>query len=61
MSKTQPGLIRTTLSRFLSLFRARKLDADLDAELRTHIAFAIEENRERGMSQQQARTAASGR
>ena len=51
-------LIRTLLSRVTSLFFTRKLDADLDEELRTHIDLAIEENLDRGMSQQQARTAA---
>ena len=51
-------LIRIFLSRCATLFRSRKLDADLDEELRAHIDLAIEENRERGMNEQQARTAA---
>ena len=50
--------IRILLSRCASLFRSRKLDADLDEELRAHIDLAIAENRERGMNEQQARTAA---
>jgi len=50
--------IRILLSRCAALFRSRELDADLDEELRSHIDLAIEENRERGMNEQQARTAA---
>jgi predicted permease len=51
-------IIRTLLSRVTSLFFTRKLDADLEEELHTHIDLAIEENLHRGMSQQQARIAA---
>ena len=51
-------LIRILLSRCAGLFHRQKLDDDLDEELRTHIDFAIEENLKRGMSQQEARTAA---
>ncbi len=51
-------LIRIFLSRCADLFRSRKLDADLDEELRAHIELAIEENLKRGMSKRQARTAA---
>ena len=51
-------LIRILLSRCASLFHRRTLDDDLDEELRTHIDFAAEENRRRGMSEQEARTAA---
>jgi predicted permease len=50
--------IRMLLSRSASLFRSRKLDAELDEELRVHIDLAIEENRRRGMNEPQARTAA---
>ena len=50
--------IRILLSRCAALFRSKKLDADLDEELRAHIELAIEENRARGMNEQQARTAA---
>jgi len=50
--------IRILLSRFASLFRARKLDTALDEELRLHIDLAIEDNIKRGMSRRQARTAA---
>ena len=50
--------IRTLLSRCAAFFLTRKLDRDLDEELRAHIDFATEENLNRGMSQQQARTTA---
>src|ERR1700691_2474575 len=50
--------IRILLSRGAALFRRKKLDTDLDEELRTHIELAIEENRARGMNEPQARTAA---
>jgi len=50
--------IRILLSRSAALFRSRKLDADLDEEMRAHIDLAIEENRGRGMNEPQARTAA---
>jgi hypothetical protein len=41
-------LIRTLLSRAQRSSAARKLDADLDEELRAHIDLAIEENRSAG-------------
>ena len=50
--------LRIFLVRSAALFRSKKLDADLDEELRAHIDLAIEENRERGMSESQARAAA---
>jgi len=50
--------IRILLSRSAALFLSKKLDADLDEELRAHIDLAIEENRRRGMNEPQARTAA---
>ena len=50
--------MRTLLSRMAALFGKRKLDDDLDEELRAHIDFAIEENIKSGMSAQQASTAA---
>jgi hypothetical protein len=50
--------IRILLSRCAGLFGRRKLDEDLDQELLTHIGFSIAENRRRGMSEQEARTAA---
>jgi hypothetical protein len=48
--------IRILLSRGAALFRSKKLDADLDEELRTSIWRL--KNRGRGMNEQQARTAA---
>jgi predicted permease len=50
--------IRVLVSRWAALFRRKKLDADLDEELSTHIELAMEENLERGMSREQARTEA---
>jgi predicted permease len=43
------------LSRILSVFVRRKLDAELDEELRTHIELATAENRTLGMSEKEAR------
>ena len=51
-------LIRTLLSRCASFFRRQRLDKDLDEELRSHLQFAIDENIQRGMSEEKARTAA---
>jgi predicted permease len=50
--------LRALINRCRSLLQPRKLDADLDEELRSHIGFAIEENLKRGMSAKQARIAA---
>ena len=50
--------MRTLLNRILSIFRSRKLDADLDEELKAHIDLAIAENMQRGMKAEEARTAA---
>lgn len=50
--------LRTLLSRLQSLFRRSQLDADLDEELRAHLALAIEENLKRGMNEPEARAAA---
>ena len=50
--------IRILLSRCAALFRSKKLDADLDEELRAHLDLAIAENLRAGMSREQARTAA---
>ena len=50
--------MRILLSRCAALFSRQKLDEDLDEELDTHIDFAVEENLRRGMSEQEARTAA---
>jgi len=50
--------IRVLLSRFRGLFGKRKLDGDLEEELRAHIDLAIAENMQRGMKAQEARTMA---
>ena len=51
--------IRTLLSRCAAALRPpQKLDTDLDEELLTHIELATEENRKRGMREDEARTAA---
>jgi predicted permease len=50
--------LRTLLSRFGAMIARKKLDADLDDELRSHIDLAIEENVKRGMAAQEARTRA---
>ena len=50
--------LRILLIRFASLLRSRRLDRDLDEELRSHIDLATEENLQRGMNPQQARHAA---
>src|SRR6267378_4393256 len=51
-------LVRILLSRCIGFFRGKSLDEDLDEELRSHIDLAVEENRGRGMNEEQARTAA---
>src|SRR5580698_7020685 len=50
--------IRIFLSRCAALFGKRKLEDELDDELRAHIDHAIEENVKSGMNAQQARTEA---
>jgi predicted permease len=50
--------IRILLSRCAALFRRQELDADLDEELRAHIDLAVAENLMRGMTRQDAQTAA---
>lgn len=50
--------MRILLSRFVALFHRQKLDEDLDEELYVHIDLATEENLQRGMSEQEARSAA---
>ncbi|HEV2196206.1 MAG TPA: ABC transporter permease [Candidatus Acidoferrum sp.] len=49
------GQIRTLAARFLAFFRRRSLDRDLDAELRSHVEMAVEQNLRQGMSPEQAR------
>jgi predicted permease len=50
--------LRIFVSRFLGLLRKRKLESDLDSELRSHIDTLTEENIRRGMSRAEARYAA---
>ncbi len=47
--------IRVVLSRCASLFLRRRLDAELDDELDSHLEMAAEENRLRGMNAEEAR------
>src|SRR5215471_20195372 len=43
------------ISRFASLFRAYRLDQDLQEELRTHMEMRAEDNMAEGMSEEEAR------
>ena len=47
--------VRTLVARFLALFRRRRLDGELDAELRSHLEMAVERNLAQGMDREQAR------
>ena len=47
--------IRVLLSRCAALLRGKKLDADLDDELRAHLDLAMAEHRRNGMSEAEAR------
>jgi predicted permease len=51
-------LLRILLSRCAALFRRKRLDEELDEEIESHIDFAIAENLERGLSEEEARRAA---
>jgi predicted permease len=50
--------LRIWVSRCLATFRRRRLDEELDEELRTHLELATEDNLRKGMSKESARTAA---
>jgi predicted permease len=50
--------LRIFLSRVLSIFRRRKLESDLDRELRAHIDALTDENVRRGLSREEAGRAA---
>jgi predicted permease len=50
--------VRVFVNRGRSLFRAGKLDAELDEELRAHMEMAAEEHERRGMTADEARVAA---
>src|SRR5260370_42637661 len=47
--------IRTVLHRLAALFRRRRLENDLDDELRSHLEMAVELNLRKGMSAEDAR------
>jgi len=40
--------VSTVLSRLAAMFRRRRLDLEMDEELRSHLEMAAEENRRRG-------------
>jgi len=46
--------LRRALERVRAFFRKAPLDRDLDAEMASHLAFAVEENLRRGLSPQEA-------
>jgi predicted permease len=46
--------LRTAISRMTAMFRRRRLDCELDEELRAHLEMAAEENRRRGMTEEEA-------
>ena len=46
--------VRTLVVRFLGLFRRRRLEGELDAELRSHLEMAVERNLAQGMDREQA-------
>jgi putative ABC transport system permease protein len=50
--------LRIFICRCTALFKERKLDKDLDEELRSHIDFAVEEKVQHGMSEKEARVSA---
>ena len=50
--------LRQFATRFAALFRKRKLEQELNDEVRPHLEMLIEENVRRGMSGQEARFAA---
>src|ERR1700728_3998489 len=52
------GWLRVFTMRLAALLGRRESDAELDEELRTHVEFAAEENRRRGMTDEQSRLAA---
>jgi putative ABC transport system permease protein len=51
-------VIRVLLARCAAFFRGRKLDGDLDEEVRAHLDLAVEENLRHGMNAKEARAAA---
>src|SRR5882762_6344094 len=53
-----PEFLRTFLRRLAALFRRRRLEDDLDAELRSHLEMAVERNLRKGMTAADARSEA---
>lgn len=51
----------SVLTRFASVFRSRKLDRDLEDELRSHLDMRTQDNLEAGMSEEEARLDAQRR
>src|ERR1700719_2768424 len=49
---------RVFLERLAGLFRGRRLEEDLAAEVRSHLELAVETNLRRGMSAEKARSEA---
>src|SRR5229473_1264553 len=49
------GFFRTSMQRAGALFRRRRLEDDLDEELRSHLEMAVELNLQKGMSAEDAR------
>jgi len=47
--------LRQSLLRFLALFQAPSYDSELEAEMATHLEFAVEENLKRGLPPREAR------
>jgi predicted permease len=47
--------LRQSLLRFLALFQAPSFDSELEAEMATHLEFAVEENLKRGLPPREAR------
>ena len=50
-----PNQLRAITHRIYAFFRATQIDNDLDAEMASHLEFAIEENVRRGLSPVEAR------
>src|SRR5688572_18030392 len=50
--------LRVVVSRLIGMFRKRRLEQQLDEELRSHVEMQVEDNLRKGMSAQEARYAA---
>lgn len=49
------GSLRQAWNRVLAFFGKESMDRELDAEMASHLEFAVEENRQRGMTEEDAR------